>query len=67
MKRWYLGREKAIAGVCSGLADALGIEPTPVRVGFVLLALAGGAGIVLYAVAMLVCPERPDRIDDVAR
>ncbi len=64
MRRVYLGREKAIAGVCSGVADALGIEPTPVRTGFVLLAMAGGAGIVLYVIAMLVLPERPDRIDD---
>src|ERR687886_2526104 len=39
---------RALAGVCSGIADALGVDVTLVRVVFALLALAGGAGIVLY-------------------
>jgi signal transduction histidine kinase len=38
-----------LAGVCSGLGRALGVDPTLVRLVFALLALAGGAGIVLYA------------------
>src|SRR5918912_106344 len=39
---------RALAGVCAGIADALGVDVTLVRVVFALLALAGGAGIVLY-------------------
>lgn len=64
MEKLYVGRDKVIAGVASGLADALGVAELPVRVGFVVLGLAGGLGIVLYILAMLVLPERPDRIDD---
>ena len=41
-------RDRVIAGVCGGLADALGVDPTLVRLVFALLALAGGAGILLY-------------------
>src|SRR5918911_4550277 len=37
-----------VAGVCSGIARALGVDPTLVRLVFALLALAGGAGILLY-------------------
>ena len=37
-----------IAGVCGGIASALGVDATLVRLAFALLALAGGAGIVLY-------------------
>ena len=37
-----------VAGVCSGIARALGVDPTVVRLVFALLALAGGAGILLY-------------------
>jgi signal transduction histidine kinase len=40
--------ERALAGVCAGIAQALGVDATLVRVVFALLALAGGAGIVLY-------------------
>jgi signal transduction histidine kinase len=40
--------ERALAGVCAGIAQALGVDVTLVRVVFALLALAGGAGIVLY-------------------
>ena len=41
-------QNRVIAGVCGGLADALGVDPTLVRLVFALLALAGGAGILLY-------------------
>src|ERR1700710_1741152 len=38
----------ALAGVCAGIAQTLGVDVTLVRLVFALLALAGGAGIVLY-------------------
>ena len=38
----------ALAGVCAGIAQTLGVDATLVRLIFALLALAGGAGIVLY-------------------
>src|SRR5207248_9343658 len=37
-----------VAGVCAGIARTLGVDPTVVRLVFALLALAGGAGILLY-------------------
>src|SRR5438105_3818097 len=37
-----------VAGVCAGIARTLGVDPTVVRLIFALLALAGGAGILLY-------------------
>ena len=39
---------RALAGVCAGIAQTLGVDVTLVRLVFALLALAGGAGIVLY-------------------
>ncbi len=64
MKRLNLGRDKVIAGVCSGIADYLLIDPAVIRVGFVLFTLAGGSGIIAYIVAMIVMPEPRDSIDD---
>jgi signal transduction histidine kinase len=42
------GHDRVIAGVCGGLASTLGVDATLVRLVFALLALAGGAGILLY-------------------
>src|SRR5689334_3509324 len=39
---------RVIAGVCAGIAQALDVDVTLVRLVFALLALAGGAGILLY-------------------
>jgi signal transduction histidine kinase len=40
--------EGVIAGVCAGIAQTLGVDPTLVRLVFAMLGLAGGAGILLY-------------------
>jgi signal transduction histidine kinase len=40
--------DRVVAGVCAGVAEALGVDATLVRLVFALLALAGGAGILLY-------------------
>jgi len=49
-------------GVCSGLADRLGVDPVIVRAGFVLLALLGGVGITIYLVAWALLPNDRDQI-----
>ncbi len=49
---------RRIAGVCGGLATFFSINPTLVRLIFVLLGLPGGApGIVLYLILWFVMPE----------
>jgi signal transduction histidine kinase len=52
-----------VAGVCSGVAHALGVDATAVRLVFAILTLAGGSGIVLYLGAWLFLPppEAADR------
>lgn len=49
--------DRMIAGVCSGLGRALGIDAVIVRLLFVVFTLAGGSGIVLYVLAWIVIPE----------
>lgn len=46
-------------GVCVAIGRASGLDPTVVRLLFALLAFAGGAGIVAYAIAWLVLPAEP--------
>ena len=46
-----------LAGVCGGLARYFDIHPAVYRVGFVVLTLLGGAGILIYLAAALVMPD----------
>ena len=50
---------RVLAGVCSGIARALDVDATLVRLTFAFLALASGAGIVAYAGAWALLPS-PD-------
>jgi signal transduction histidine kinase len=45
--------DRVLAGVCAGIAHELEVDPTLVRLVFAVLALAGGAGIVLYFAVLL--------------
>ena len=52
---------KLIAGVASGIADALGIKPILVRIAFVVLTAAGGLGVWLYVLGWLLLPPHHPR------
>ena len=49
--------DKMIAGVAGGIGEYFGIDPVLVRIGFIGLALLGGAGLVLYPVAWVLVPD----------
>ena len=49
--------DRMLAGVCGGLARYFDIHPAVYRVGFVVLTLLGGAGILIYLAAALVMPD----------
>lgn len=49
--------ERKLAGVAGGLAEHTGIDAVLWRVAFLALTLAGGAGIVVYALLWLLMPQ----------
>lgn len=54
-----LGRssdDRVAAGVCGGLGAGLGVDPTVVRLALVVLALANGAGVIVYLAALAALP-----------
>lgn len=51
--------DRMIGGVCGGLGQYLGMDPTIVRLLFVLLALCGGHGVLIYLIMLLVVPSEP--------
>ena len=50
-------RDRKIAGVCGGLAEYLGVDPTIIRIAWVVLAGGWGTGVLLYFICALVLPE----------
>ena len=59
--RLYRSRdERMIGGVAGGMAQNLGLDPTIVRIGWVLLALVAPITPLVYFVLMFVIPEEPE-------
>jgi phage shock protein PspC (stress-responsive transcriptional regulator) len=54
--------DRVIGGVCGGLGQYLGMDPTIVRLLFVLLALCGGHGVLIYLIMLLVVPSEPQLV-----
>jgi phage shock protein C len=58
-----LRRSKAnrvIAGLASGVARYINVDPVLVRIGFVVLALGGGSGVLLYIIGWIAIPEEKE-------
>ncbi len=49
--------DRKICGVCGGVAEYLNLDPTVIRLVWVLLTLFAGAGVLAYIVAALIMPE----------
>lgn len=63
MKKLYRSiSDRKIAGVCGGLAEYFNIDPTIIRVIFVILLLPGGfPGFIPYVILWLVVPDKPKK------
>jgi phage shock protein C len=59
-KRLYRSaRERMLGGVAAGIAEYFDVDPTIVRLVFVLTVLVGGAGVLAYIIMWIVIPQRP--------
>jgi phage shock protein C len=56
---WRSRDDRLVAGVAGGLGRYLGVDPVIVRLVFVVLAVAGGGGVLAYLIAWVVIPEAP--------
>lgn len=66
MKKLYKSKtDKKVSGVCGGIAEYLNVDPTLIRVAYLLLAFctASFPGILLYIILAIVMPEEPDYED----
>ncbi len=59
-KRLYKSEDnRVLCGVCGGLGEFLGIDPTIIRLLWALLCILAGTGILIYIVAAIVIPRQP--------
>ena len=49
---------RQLAGVCGGLAEYFNLDVTLIRVLFVLLAVLGGSGLVIYVAMWIIVPKQ---------
>ena len=52
-------KERMIAGVCAGLAEYFGMDPTWMRLIFIIFLLLGGSAILVYLIMWMVVPLDP--------
>ena len=59
-KRLYRSNKNSMAaGVCGGIAEYFGVDPTLVRLGWVLFCALGGSGVLVYVISAIVIPPSP--------
>lgn len=58
-KLYRSNKDKIIAGVCAGLAEYFDLDVTLVRIIFVVIVLAGGAGVLAYIILWILVPLNP--------
>lgn len=60
-KRLYKSNtDKKIDGVCAGIAEYLNLDPTVIRLAWILFSVLGGSGILAYIIAAVVIPRNPN-------
>lgn len=60
-KRLYrIEQGKMLAGVCGGVAEYFDIDPSLVRLGWVLFCAMGGSGVLAYIVAAIIIPRKSE-------
>ena len=60
-KRLYkINRGKMVDGVCGGIAEYFGLDPTLVRLAWIVFTAMGGSGILAYILCAAIIPREPD-------
>ncbi|WP_330367678.1 MULTISPECIES: PspC domain-containing protein [unclassified Butyrivibrio] len=58
-RKLYKSRDKKLCGVCGGIAEYFGIDPTIVRIIYAALVFFGGVGVLPYIIAAVIMDDAP--------
>ncbi len=62
-KRLYKSRtDKKLDGVCAGIAEYVDIDPTVIRLLWVIATAFAGAGLLAYIIAAIIMPRKPEML-----
>ena len=59
-KLYKIDKGRKIDGVCGGIAEFLDLDPTIVRLAWIIFAACAGGGILAYFIAALIMPRKAD-------
>ena len=59
-KLYKSNKDKKIDGVCAGIGEYFNIDPTLIRLAWVLLFFFGGSGLLAYIIAAVIIPRDPN-------
>jgi phage shock protein C len=58
-KRLYKSEDnRVLAGVCGGIGEYFNIDPTLIRLAWIIFCALGGSGVLAYIIAAIIVPER---------
>jgi phage shock protein PspC (stress-responsive transcriptional regulator) len=52
-------KNRIIAGVCGGISEYFNVDPTLIRLLWLLISIMGGSGVLAYIIAWIIIPEEP--------
>ena len=56
-RKLYKSRNRMLCGVCGGIGEYLNLDPTVIRLLWIIFSFVGGCGILAYIIAAIVIPE----------
>ena len=60
-KRLYKSnKNKVLCGVCGGIAEYFNVDPSLVRLGWIVFCALGGSGLLAYIIAAVIIPNDPE-------
>ena len=64
-KLYKSNSDQKLDGVCAGIGEYFDVDPTVIRLAWVLFSLLGGSGVLAYIVCAIVIPRKPTEFVDV--
>ncbi len=61
-KLYKMGEGKMLDGVCGGIANYFDVDPTVIRLAWVLFCAMGGSGIIAYIICAIIMPREPEQM-----
>ncbi len=56
-RKLYKSRNRMLCGVCGGIGEYFNLDPTVIRLLWIIFSILGGCGILAYIIAAIVIPE----------